>query len=152
MPSKTHGMSRNGTKEYDAWKNMKARCYRESYAQYYDYGGRGIKVCDRWVNSFENFITDMGRRPTNQHSLDRIDNNGSYEPSNCRWATKTQQNLNQKVRRDSTSGIRGVSWSKTNKKWVVTLYYKKSLYLGSFVSKEEAAAAYSAGRLKYYGY
>lgn len=81
-------------KEYRAWHQMKVRCYNSNRVQYKDYGGRGIKVCDRWLDSFNNFFEDMGKSPTPKHSLDRIDNNGNYEPTNCRWATKKQQSRN----------------------------------------------------------
>lgn len=80
----THGM--HGTPEYGAWTGMKQRCYNPKNKYYKDYGGRNIKVCKRWLNSFENFYTDMGPRPDNQHSLDRINNDGNYKPNNCRWA------------------------------------------------------------------
>jgi AraC-like DNA-binding protein len=70
---------------------MKDRCLNEKNSAYPDYGGRGIKVCDRWLNSFDNFLEDMGPRPTLRHTLDREDNDGSYEPGNCRWATKKEQ-------------------------------------------------------------
>jgi hypothetical protein len=71
---------------------MKDRCYRENYPEFYLYGGRGIKVCDRWLNSFENFFEDMGKRPSKKYSLDRYpDMNGDYTPLNCRWATTYEQ-------------------------------------------------------------
>lgn len=91
-----HGYSsRSGKRsEYVAWKSMKNRCYSKSYIGYNHYGGRGITVCDRWRYSFENFISDMGDKPTIKHSLDRIITDGNYEPSNCRWATRLQQNTN----------------------------------------------------------
>jgi hypothetical protein len=70
---------------------MRQRWSNPKYDAYARYGGRGIKVCDRWLNSFEAFLADMGRRPSGRRSLDRINNNGDYEPSNCRWATTVQQ-------------------------------------------------------------
>lgn len=90
-----HGHARVGkiTSEHRAWLSIIDRCYREKNKSYKDYGGRGIIVCERWLNSFENFIADMGKKPTPKHSIDRIDVNGNYEPNNCKWKTiKEQQN------------------------------------------------------------
>lgn len=86
-----HGQSR--TVVYRIWTNIKYRCYKEGSQSYHKYGARGITVCDRWLNSFENFIADLGPRPTPKHSVERLDNNSNYEPGNCKWATpKEQQN------------------------------------------------------------
>lgn len=74
---------------------MIARCYNPNLPTYIHYGGRGIRVCERWY-SFAEFLSDMGQRPSEKHSLDRIDNNGDYEPGNCRWATRKQQNRNKR--------------------------------------------------------
>lgn len=85
--------------EWYAWRNMKARCYNKNLPNYHRYGGRGIKVCDEWLGSggFENFISSMGLKPNPNLSLDRVDNNGDYEPGNCRWTdVKTQSNNQEK--------------------------------------------------------
>ena len=91
-----HGQSL--TPEHAAWSGMKARCLNPKNSAYNYYGGRGITVCGRWQdkNGYLNFIADMGLRPTSQHSLDRINVNGNYEPTNCRWATKEQQMENRR--------------------------------------------------------
>ena len=102
MTKTTHGMSR--TPEYQAWKNMKKRCFNPNTKQYSDWGGRGITVCDRWKNSFENFLADMKLKPTPKHSIDRIDNDGDYCPENCKWATNAEQQNNQRTNRLITIG------------------------------------------------
>lgn len=92
----THGESIGGivTPEYRAWSNMKNRCANSKCDMYYRYGGRGIQVCKRWAMSFQNFLADMGRKPTQKHSIDRKRINGNYTPSNCRWATAKEQSVN----------------------------------------------------------
>ena len=87
----THGMRR--TRVYKIWTGMKERCQRLKSAAYENYGGRGIKVCARW-QEFEAFYDDMGDPPSEQHTLDRKDNDGDYEPGNCRWATEIEQHNN----------------------------------------------------------
>lgn len=91
---KKHGMS--GSLEYYIWINMKIRCFKKTSPYYKNYGARGITVCDRWKNSFHNFYQDMGPKPGPEHSLDRIENDGNYEPGNCRWATMIEQNNNRR--------------------------------------------------------
>ena len=92
---RTHGRSK--TSEHNIWCAMRRRCGDKSNARYSRYGGRGITVCERWASSFENFFEDMGPRPSRHHSIDRINNDGNYEPSNCRWATQLVQCHNSSV-------------------------------------------------------
>ena len=82
------------TKEYRAYRAIMTRCYNNKYFGYRDYGGKGITVCRSWLESFSNFLKDVGRAPSPTHSLDRIDNNGNYEPGNVRWATPAEQSRN----------------------------------------------------------
>jgi hypothetical protein len=90
---RTHGL--RYTPEYGIWASMRRRCTDPNVKSYSEYGGRGIKVCERW-HSFENFISDMGQRPSPKHSIERRDNNGNYDPSNCKWATKVEQLYNKR--------------------------------------------------------
>lgn len=100
----THGDTRGDyvPAEHSTWAMMINRCTNPRASDYRHYGGRGIKVCDRWLygtctkTAYECFLIDMGRKPTLKHTLDRIDNDGNYEPTNCRWATWTEQRRNQR--------------------------------------------------------
>lgn len=85
----------SASREYRSWQGMKKRCLDVTHVYYKNYGGRGITICDNWITSFENFLSDMGARPVNT-TLDRINNNGNYEPANCRWATYLQQASNKR--------------------------------------------------------
>lgn len=145
----THGRTR--TTEYVAWLSMKARCYNQNNQDYQNYGGRGIKVCERWLNSFENFLKDMGNAPLNQ-TLDRVEVNGDYAPTNCRWTHACVQSFNRRKMSTNTSGRTGVSWDRKRLMWVVRISYKtESLYLGSYLDFNEAVSIREAAELKYYG-
>ena len=95
--ARTHGMGHTPT--WSSWISMKQRCTREKDPSWPRYGGRGIRVCQRWLDSFEAFFADMGERPSVDHSIDRMDVNGHYEPGNCRWATRTKQGRNKRNNR-----------------------------------------------------
>jgi hypothetical protein len=125
----THGhlADRKCSKEYRAWQAMKARCFDINNIGYPNYGGQGKTVCDRWKDSFENFFADMGKKPTPKHSLDRIDNKGNYEPSNCRWATRKEQQRN--TSRNNNLELNGITmcisdWAIHLKIQRMTLYKK----------------------------
>lgn len=94
----THGHSpkRKRSAEYTAWRGMYARCYNPKHKSFSDYGGRGITICQQWRESFEAFFADVGLRPDPKRSLDRIDPDGNYEPGNVRWATWSEQRMNQR--------------------------------------------------------
>lgn len=97
-----HGHCKRGNRssEFNAWGGMQERCYNPNCLTWKHYGGRGITVCDRWhrdnPKGFINFLSDMGRKPATELSIDRINNDGNYEPTNCRWATRKQQRANQR--------------------------------------------------------
>jgi hypothetical protein len=146
---RTHGESK--TKEYKAWAGAKERCYNINNTSYVDYGGRGIAVCDRWLNSFDNFIKDMGKSPTGT-SLDRINVNGEYSPENCRWADSATQCRNRRVYPKSKSGKAGVTWSKKSNKWEAKITVNKiEMFLGYFENLEDAITRRELAELEYFG-
>ena len=144
-----HGCSRKGkkTKEYNTWCHLKSRCYTPKATGYKNYGGRGITVCERWMNSFENFFSDMGESPTPQHSIDRINNAVGYSPDNCRWATPTEQNNNKRPRQDGTyknlfSVVGGITWASHKNRWIARIRTQgKNIWIGSFMTMDEAIEA-----------
>lgn len=109
---KTHGLSKTST--YDIWNGIKARCFNPNNDAYKYYGKRGITMCERWKDSFENFLEDMGMRPSDEYSIDRIDFNGNYEPKNCKWATRIEQARNKSNNRLIKYG----NHTKTFAEWV----------------------------------
>jgi len=100
-------LPRRMRKMYSAWIAMKTRCYNRNYSGYSNYGGRGIRVCNRWLNSFANFVDDMGMPPSRLHTIERRSNSGNYTPSNCRWATRAEQARNRRTNNNVT--INGVT-------------------------------------------
>jgi len=132
---KTHGMSK--TPEYRAWLHMKDRCFNPNSKDYPNWGGRGITVCDRWKNSSENFLADMGSRPTAKYSLDRIDNNADYSPENCRWATQTEQTNNRRSNYLITIG----NETKTMTQWAKKINISKNVI---FIRLERGWSDYDA--------
>lgn len=98
--------------EYNSWANMKQRCLNNQHPRYPDWGGRGIVIDPAWL-TFEGFINDMGLKPSPLHSIERRDNDLGYSKDNCYWADKMTQNLNQRLRKDSSLGLRGISGTGT---------------------------------------
>lgn len=137
--NRTHGMTR--TPEYRIWRAMIDRCHYPSCKAYHRYGGRGILVCDRWRNSFENFIADMGKKPSDGHSIDRIKNDRGYEPGNCRWATATEQARNKRSEKTTASGVSGVHLT-PNGNWIARIGNRYEVVnLGTFKNLSDAIDA-----------
>jgi hypothetical protein len=142
-----HGCANTGklTKEYKAYWHMYSRCTNPNNAGYKNYGGRGITICDRWlepIKGFTNFLEDVGYAPSSEYSLDRINNDGNYETGNIRWATRTVQNINQRIQSNNKSGVKGVGWHKKANKWQARIgINNKIINLGLFSNLEDAIKA-----------
>ena len=139
--NKTHGLKSN--RFYNTWNHMVGRCNNPKNSSYKNYGGRGITVCEEWLDVV-NFVAWAEKTHPNIEglSLDRIDNDKGYSPENCTWSDKTTQAVNRRMRRTNTSGFVGVGFNKSKGKWEASLklnnIYK---YIGSFLTIEEAAQA-----------
>lgn len=142
-----HGMC--GTSTYNSWSSMIARCSNPKINNYQRYGDRGIRVCPEWFN-FKQFFLDMGERPENT-SIERVNVNGNYEPSNCIWASRTAQARNRRLLKVNTTGVNGVTWSKRNRKYCVKIGVNyKQHYIGLFENLNDAKAARFAAEQKYW--
>lgn len=134
---------------YKAWTGMRQRCNNPKNSAYRNYGALGIKVCKRWDN-FADFIADVGERPQGM-TLDRINPQGHYEATNVRWATKAQQQRNQRVNSKNTSGQPGVIWDKLRNKWKAYITVNnKIVNIGRFDKIKEAKAARLEAERKYW--
>ena len=152
----THGhtQGRTLTPEYRCWVNLRTRCLNPNSQDWTRYGGRGIKVCQQWQgdDGFSHFYQDMGPKPEpkRRYSIDRIDPNGDYEPGNCRWATKSVQNHNQRKTKNRTSQYRGVHYA--GGKFLAHVTVNKTRFrCGSFDSEFDAALAYNRIARQHYG-
>ncbi len=140
---RTHGESHSSL--YSSWRGMKSRCANQASPAYQYYGGRGICVCDQWIKSYEAFrdwSLSNGYEPSLE--IDRVDTNGNYEPSNCRWATRTQQMRNTRKRVNAkTSKYKGVSWCANAQKWRLQVCGDgNTSHRGLFLTELDAAKAY----------
>lgn len=146
----THGLSKS--KEYKTWSGMKKRCYNINAEDYSYYGGRGITICPEWINDFPAFYNYVGKAPSPNHSIDRIDENGNYEPGNVEWSTSQIQALRRReIFKNNTSGCKGVAWHKRTNKWQAYITIKgKRTNLGSYIEKADAIKARKAAELKYH--
>lgn len=128
------------------WRGMKARCYNNTFSMYEYYGGRGISICEEWLNNFETFFKwALSSGYDSSLEIDRINTNGNYSPENCRWVTHKQQMRNTNVRKTpKTSCYKGVSWCANVNKWRAQICgtSKKTPHIGLYNTEEEAALAY----------
>lgn len=141
----THGQAMNGcaangyTPEYNIWNAMKARCGNPNAKSYPDVGGRGIKVCERWLTA-ANFLKDMGPRPDHDHILTRMDPDGDFMPENCSWKPYGVAQHNTKLTSNNTSGVKGVHKARAGYQAKIT-FDGNAIHLGTFETLDEAAKA-----------
>lgn len=148
--NKSHGMTDAPT--YNTWRGMRERCTNVNNSHYSFYGGRGITICDRWLESFENFYEDMGEKPEGL-TLERIDIDGNYCPENCKWDTPTNQAYNTSKKSNNTSGRTGVGFKKEKQKYFATISKdKQHFWLGFHDTFEEAVEAREKAELELYGF
>lgn len=140
------GQRKKRQPEYNSWRGMIDRCRLPSSRYYHIYGGRGVKVCERWANSFHAFLEDMGQKPGPEYSLDRIDTNGNYEKANCRWATPAEQAENRRPTR-SKIGLFGVYFTRWNNWQSRITRNKQTVIIGTFDNLLDAAAARKSAEL-----
>lgn len=134
--------------EFRAWVNMKKRCSAARYAKWYG----NVQICEQWLNSYETFVRDVGRRPDKSYSLDRIDFTKGYFPDNVRWASKAVQSRNTKVHCTSKTNVKGVSWSNAKNKWRAAIYVaNKQKHIGYFTEFNAAVTARKNAELKFWG-
>ena len=133
------------TKIYSVWNGIKGRILNPKDKAYINYGGRGITICDEWKNDFMSFYNwAMSNGYSDELSIDRIDNDGNYEPSNCRWTTRTIQSRNQRIPKNNTSGYKGVGYRKDSKLFEARIRVnKKKIHLGYYKTAVEGARAYN---------
>ena len=143
--SKTHGLIE--TRLYRIWASIKDRTLNPKNKRYNDYGGRGITICEEWKNDFMSFYSwamENGYEENKGLSIDRIDNDGNYEPNNCRWTTRIIQSRNRRIHKSNKSGYRGVCYNKGNNKYVAQITINnKSIHLGYFQTTVEGAIVYN---------
>lgn len=144
MVREKHGLT--NSLAYHSYKSMVYRCYDERSPSYKNYGARGISVCDRWRSSFKNFYEDMGDRPVGT-TLDRIDHEGNYEPSNCRWLNKSLQQHNKRTYKNNKLSAKGVTFTQ-GKYWARITVDKKVHSLGLYITIEEAVKAREEAELQ----
>ena len=131
-------------KLYKVWSSLKDRILNPKNKNYNNYGGRGITLCEEWKNNFKAFYYwAVSNGYLEGLSIDRIDNDGNYEPSNCRWSTRTIQNRNQRISKYNKSGFKGVSKSKGSNRYRSCIFAGKRIHLGYFDTAEEGAITYN---------